>query len=99
MSEYSFTNNEAIYSLMKKAHKDIDQLFAVPWCFVGIEDTDTLGMVRAKMSLEVVPYKTWSHVLVHQPTETEKIEAKLKAWHWVNKYRRRNLACKILDKP
>ena len=69
-------------------------------CELGTGDTSTLGMIQAKMSLEIVPFKTWSHIsLLPRPTESEKVEAKLKAWQLVNKYRRRNLACKILDTP
>ena len=64
------------------------------------EAPEKFGMIQAKMSLEIVPFKTWSHIsLLPRPTESEKVEAKLKAWQLVNKYRRRNLACKILDTP
>ena len=104
MSDSTYTNSEAINITLESIQKAIAESFALPKDFFSEkENTDTLGMIQAKMSLQVIPLNPmWLvPIITAEPpmSESEKFVHELKCWAWVNKFRRRNLACKVRDYP
>ena len=94
MDKYAHTNDAQSYLTFEKMKQSIADMMAIPKdFFCEKKATTTITQVMCEMTLEVVKPKLFN--IFFQPTPSEKLEANLKAWHWVNKYRRRNLACKI----